>query len=207
MKKLFIFLLCLVSIFSLAACSKETNVTNKFAPIGEKTLFVGSSENFTNVTDELEEEQYLTYLTDVTYTLHRLTSNQGIDTVLVGGYYYYWTADQTTDEHYLGKCTTTTTVTHSYFTFGEKHENVAVKTERVLKKSYNYQGGFINKSFTHTTNLNGYFASFDALKEASPELAAKIDISGSKKYYVDTTYPTRTTSSTQQFTNTYFYFE
>ena len=208
MKKLFIFLLCLVSIFSLAACSKdETNVPQQFKPIGEKTLFVGSSEHFTNLKDEIEEKQYLAYLTDITYTLYRTSYNQTGDAVLVDGYYYYWDSTPIYDEHYLGTCKTTTTTTYSYLTFGEKHENVTVKMKRVTEKSYDYQSGFINKPFTHTTYLNGYFTSFDKLKEASPVLAAQIDTSGSKKYYVDTTYPTRTTTNTQSYTNTYFYFE
>lgn len=209
MKKIIICLLCLVCIFSLTACGDEdANPVKEFSPIGENTLFVGNSEQFVNYKDTQEESKYLSYIANATYTLYRsYYQNSNESAVLIDGYYYYWETNLTYDELYLGKCTTTTTITHSYYTFGEENVNIVVKTKKEIEKVYNYQGGIKNLLFAYTINLNGYFTSFNELTQASSLLASKIDCTGKKQYYVDATYPTSTTYNVRTFTGTFFYFE
>ncbi len=214
MRKLIICLLCLACIFSLTACGDRetkvevTNVVKEFSPIGEKTLFVGDHAYFVNSKDTQEEVQYLTYIADVKYTLYRSYYQNGNDSyVQIGNYYYYWQTDITYDELYLGKCNTITTITHNFYTFGEENENIVVKTKKEVESVYTYQGGARSMTFTFEVNLNGYYASFAELAQASSLLASQINRSGIKQYYVDTTYPTSTTYDVQSFTGTFFYFE
>ncbi len=204
MKKLLAIALCLSFALSVAACgAPETD----FKSLDGKTLFVGSSASFTDVTDSIQTKAYLTYEVAVTYTLRRSSYGSNYDSVQVGSYYYYWETDTVTQEQQLGNRTTKTTVKHKYLPFGAEPENVMVKTTTVTEVSFDFAGGFVEKPRTVTINLNGYFASFDALKTASEELAARIDTSETKKYFVDTHIPVDIRTTENSYKSTYYYFE
>ena len=215
MKKFFILSLIVVMAFCFVSCSnsaKHPSGANELIELSkDATLHIGSN-TFVNSVDEDVTDMYLTYTSNVTYILNRVyrSSSTNIpDGHIQAGegsrYYYYWTTSTTTEQALLGKRTEKTTYTHSYLPYADG-ESVIVKTTAVKSYEYNYQGGFIDKEFTYTFDLNGYFESYEAMAATYPELA-QLAYTGntSDKYYVDTITPTSTTSDTEVFNNTYYY--
>lgn len=210
MKKLFLILLSALMLLSLASCDSGSDMesANRFIALkDDEVLTVGTNQDvFMNYEDEREENKQLTYTLSVTYTLNRTSYENGYyDSVYYNGYYYYWTSDKQTETEELGKQTTKTVYTYEYLPFGE-NEKVLVKTTVLTKVSCDYKGGWFEKTHEATLKLNGYFNSFDQLKNDCPLLADKIDISGKEKLYVDVTIPDRITSY-EEFYEIYYYIE
>lgn len=204
MKKLLALLLVILSAFFITACNKDN--ANEFTDLKQnETLYVGDN-TFVNVVNEVTTKEYLTYVANYEYVLRR-SSYSNSDSIYINNYYYYWSITETTDEAYLGEKTTKSTITHSYLTYGENECDIAVKTIYTTSVDYDYDGGMQEKDFAYSVNLNGYFASLDELKTASTELASKINVSGKKKYYVDTTTPELKDVNVENYTSTYYYVE
>ena len=207
-KKVLAVLLATLSLSCLCACSDEDGGDMKtFTSLSNnQTLHVGSNNVFTNITTTNTTDVYLTQVIEYEYTLERTSSSYYApsNAIYYDDYYYYWSVKETTDEIRLGTKTETTTISFSYIAYGED-ENIAVKGTSIIETSYDYSSGFINKSFTYSTNLNNYFSSFYDLSYSCPELASQIDTSGTKKYYIDATTPKITNYTINSYTNTYYY--
>ena len=203
MKKLVVFLSCLVLLLATATgCTKKE--TNSFIDLKKKqSLFVGADNSFVNSEITTTTESSLTYTLSVAYTLRRATYFVE-NSVSYQSYYYYWEVGEVTDNQILGNKTVTTSTTYSYLPYGED-ENIMVKAKTEVKTEYSYKGGWVEKSFAYQTNLNGYFSSFSTLENFCPELADNIDTSGTKKYYIDVTTPTATYINVEDFKATYYY--
>ena len=81
-----------------------------------------------------------------------------------------------------------------------------LKTTAVTSYSCDYEGGFVDKDITYAIDLNGYFTSFEELAAEYPDLANYAYTGNtSDKYYVDTTTPTKTTTESRSYTDTYYY--
>jgi len=200
-KNHFVLLAVLTTI--LAGCSSSTYRSYQDLP-NNKVLTVGGTK-LLNYSDVNTTPVNLSYTFSVGYTLSRYLYNPGSgDIVQYNNYYYLWTVSATAEQEELGNKTTSTDYKYAYLVYSE-NEALSVKTTISTETSYNFNGGWIIKNFDFTTELNGYFASFSALKAAVPELAAKIDVSGTKKYYVDVTTPKTVATSYQQYT-TFYYF-
>ena len=206
MKKIRVLLLCVCSVFAFSACSDAK--TNSFISLkDDQTLFIGSDKMLKNHQDTLVTDKYLTYEKDVTYTLYRSSNFVNNDSVYYQGYYYYWSTNIVREEEYLGKEEVNTIYNVSYLPYGEDDQNLVVKITAKRITSYNYEGGYIEKSRNCVVNLNSYFNSFEDLKTKCNDIAVKIDNSNSKKYYVDVTVPNETEAYQQEFISTYFYIE
>lgn len=205
MKKLLIVVLVLASVFTFVACSGGG--ANTFIDLNQnQSLYVGS-QDFVNTTTEQTEEMYLTYDAYYKYTLYRSYSQNGTDYIQIGDYYYYWSTQTTTNDLHLGTKTTKSTVKYSYLPYGEDGCNVAVKTTYNTIVSCDYSSGMIETTFAYVIDFNGYFESLAALKSESKELANLIDISGTKKYYVDGDFKDISNYTVDRYTNTYYYLE
>lgn len=206
MKKFFLFLLTAVMTLSLVSCNQSTGSQNSFIALGnDEVLTVGDNNTrFMNYEDETVEVKELTYTLKVKHTLRR-TSYYDSDYVLYKGYYYYWETDVQTETQELGKKTTQRIYQYEYLPYIE-NENILVKCTVTTKTSFDYEGGWIEKTADVKTSLNGYFASFEALKKECPELADKIDTTSTNNYYIDVTVPDKITTSTD-FYDTYYYIE
>lgn len=208
-KKILALVMATLSISCLFACnddgSTSTPVKTFTALANDETLHIGTRTPLINMTSTDTQEMYFSYVIDYVYTLHRTSySYSNENYISYGGYYYYWTTTSTSTEAYLGTKTTVTTVSYSYLPYAQD-ECIAVKYTTLTETSFNYQGGFFNRNFNYNLVLNDYFLSYNDLKEQVPELANQIDVSKSKRYYVDTVVPTQKSVSTQTYTDTYFY--
>lgn len=224
MKKLvslfLVLFMCLsISIMLVACSSKNSNSNNRETGANElialskdATLHIGTSVAITNSILENTTDMYLTYTSHITYSLSLdyLYSNEDIPDnyfqVSEGSrYYYHWDIYKVTDQALLGKRTEKTECTSSYLPYGDG-ESIMVKTTAVTSYLYDYNGGFVEKDITYDVDLNGYFTTFEELAIAYPDLA-KYAYTGntSDKYYVDTNTPTRTTTESRSYTDTYYY--
>lgn len=214
MKRILILTLTALMLLACTSCTgmkDETNVTeiNRFIPLeNDLTLYVGANGVFTNYEIENKTEEYLTYLSSVTYTLRRSSYSYGEDIPFVEyeGYYYYWETDNIYEEIMLGEKTVKNTYEYAYMPYGEKN-NINVRLTRTTETTYDYEGGFISKDFDYTVDVGYYFDSWNELRMLCPELAKRINTTGTKKYYVDVTTPTSISYNTESFTETYYYFE
>jgi hypothetical protein len=201
----------LLACTSCKGMKDETNATeiNHFTPLGnDMTLYVGANGVFTNYEIENKTEEYLSYLSSVTYTLRRSSYrySEEIPYVEYDGYYYYWETDNIYEEIMLGEKTVKNTYEYAYMPYGEKN-NINVRLTRTTETTYDYEGGFISKDFDYTVDVGYYFDSWNELRMLCPELAKRINTTGTKKYYVDVTTPTSISYNTESFTETYYYFE
>lgn len=205
MKKLLLIFIALAMSFSIVACGSH----KEFVELGaDKVLVIGNTgERFMNHISENETVSTLTYALSVTHTLHRSSYSYSTNGSYVqhDGYYYYWDTETQYETEELGKKTTKNTFTYSYLPYGDD-ENIAVKTTVLTEVSYDYSGGWIEKNVNVSTDLNGYFSSFAILKAACPELAEMIDVSTTRKYYVDVTTP-KSIYNDETYYNTYYYIE
>lgn len=217
MKRIISIMLVLLMIFCFVSCSKENNNiigTNALVKLPkDATLHIGTGETFVNYFDESQEEVYLTYVSHITYKLNRTRMyyssdnipNNYVPTYEGSRYYYYWTIEKETTQELLGKRTITSEITYSYLPYADG-ECVMVKKTTVASYSYNYQGGFVDKAISYTIDLNGYFNNYEEMAAAYPDLGALAYIGNtSDRYYVDTTPLSRTTTSKDEFSNTYYY--
>lgn len=208
MKKIFALVLAVGSIFALAGCNKGEPGASSFTDLKKnQTLYIGKDGVYQNYVEEETSTEYLTCEVKVTYTLERSSYEfSSVPCVEYDSYYYYWETTKIEDEVELGEKKTKRTYTYSYLPFGSDNENIALKTSSKVQVSYDYKGGFVTKDREVKYELNGYFADWDELCDESSELADLIDISESKKYYVDTTTPVQVSSSVKTYTGTYYYF-
>ncbi len=206
MKKILSIIACAVMLFCLVSCNG--GALKEYVELKNDETLVVDGEKYVNRTSTVTTPQYLSYLKDVKYVLRRsLSAYSGYDYVEFGGYYYYWVAEEIKDQEKLGDMTVKTDVTYDYLTYGEENVNVNVRQKVKTEVSYSYQGGFVEKAFTYSIVLNGYFESVEKATELCPDLMTKIDTTGTKKYYVDVVTPERVDYSTDSYTDTYFYFE
>ena len=210
MKKFLLICLALSMVLCLGACtSSATSSKNKFVALeDDEILVVGSaSKPFMNYENEQETIRTLSYTVSVTYTLQRSYHDYGYqnDAVLYNNYYYYWSVDTQSATQELGTETVKKVYQYFYLPYGES-ENVVVKSVVRTQVSYDYDGGWVEKDVKVNTDLGGYFATFESLKAQCPELAEKIDVNTTRKYYVDTTTPDHV-STDEKFYDSYYYIE
>jgi hypothetical protein len=205
MKKTISIILFVAMLFCFVSCSAGpvkgyTDLKNN------ETLVVAGNKYFNSESSETKP-QYLTYTKQVIYTLNRSSYASSNDAVQYNSYYYYWTKETVTEQEKLGELTIKTKITYDYLTYGEENVNVNVRKAVSKEYDYSYDGGFVEKQFSHKENLRGYFTSLEKLEELCPELLEKIDTSGKAQYYVDVVTPEEVTYETRTYTDTYFYFE
>lgn len=209
MKKTLLIICMAIMILMLASCnSSEIKSNNTFTSLSDnEILTVGSQRvRYMNYQTENTTVSTLTYPIYITYRLNRSYYSDYTNSVKYGDYYYYWSTDETTNESVeLGHKTTKTTHTYAYLPYLE-NEGVSIKETIVTEVSFDHEGGWIEKETEVNIILNGYFASFDAIKSVCPELAAKIDTNTTRKYYVDVTIPDDIITN-RQFYDSYYYIE
>ena len=204
MKKILLILVAVVIALSFTACG-SANV-NTMTDLKKNEVLVVGGETFINAETVIEEEDMdFRYVTKTVYTLNRTLNPVNSNYVEYNGYYYYWTQENTYNEEILGKSTTTETVTFSYLPILE-NEKIAVKKKTVYKTSYNYSGGWVDKSREVEFKLGGYFYSYDSIVSSCPALAEKIDAKTTVKYYIDVTTPDYVDYEYDEY-NSYYYFE
>ena len=207
MKKIIAFLMCVILLFACVGCNKGDNVAELSELSANQVLVVGSKV-FRNYIDEEEEEDvYLEYVSDITYTLKRSSYNNYDESyVLYNGYYYYWSINESKIQSKIGTKKVTNTYKYSYLALGADNQNVLVKTTQKTVLEYSYSGGIIEKPFELYTYLNNYFTSLTDLKEKCIELYNKLDQSPTKKYHVSANDITEITYNVKTYNN-YFYIE
>jgi len=199
----------------LASCgTQDKGRVNEFIPLGNgESLNIGLNESYTNWTDEETVEVYMDYVAYVTYSLNRVywpSYNGPVpDNYFLAStgssYYFYWSVETVEETQLLGNKTAKTEYTYSYLPYNEDN-SIVVRTNAVTTYSYDYQGGFIEKEIEYIIDLNGYFISFDEVKESYPELAnAAYTGNTSDKYYVKIDNSKDVYTDTNNFTNTYYY--
>ncbi|MBQ4510933.1 MAG: hypothetical protein II984_09425 [Clostridia bacterium] len=202
MKKAIAILILLTMSLFIFSCGR----INKFTELeNDEVLYVGANRRYMNYEDENTVENLLTYTTKTKYELLRTYNDYNTGSVKYGEYYYYWRKTTETDTVSLGKETTKNTYKYSYLTYGE-NENIVVKTTVTTEKSYDFNGGFIEKDSEIEIDLNGYFSSREDLKEKCVDLYNQLDLNEKKQYFVDTEIPP-ITQSTKEELSTYFYIE
>lgn len=205
MKKTLAILILLTMSLFMFACSNNGGTTNKFIEFkDDEVLYVGSNMQFMNYEDEVETVRTLTYTKKTTYELRR-TYYLDSNSVEYNGYYYYWTRSTVSDEEELGKMITKYTYEYSYLPYGSE-EDLIVKTKVTEEKSFDFEGGWIEKKVENEFQLNNYFESINDLKQKCPKLYEKLDLKENNKFYIDTDVPTITASSNETYT-TYYYIE
>lgn len=202
-KKLLCSCLSLISVLAVTGCDKNMN---KFKDLEKGQVIDIGGTRYTNY-EVTETNQYdFYYYTNFVYNLRRYSYNV-TNAINYDGYYYLFETTSTQDHEILGDYIEKTTYNYAYLSYGKEAENVALKTTVKNSVEYKYKGGFISKDFTYTLQLNGYFANYEKMAELCEELAHTIDISGTRKYYVDVTTPVTSTTTVNKYTNTYYYIE
>ena len=206
MKKIIALLLTTLLMFCAVGCGKSDTGASPFIELtADQTLFIGTDDILRNFDDERETEEYLEYISNITYTLNRSYYQQS-DSVEYAGWYYYWNISETTSKTKIGTKKVTYQYRFSYLPLGADNLNVLVKKIIKTITEYSYSGGMINKPYELTVNLNGYFTSQDAMKNSCVELYNKVERSGTRKYNVSVV-DTVDYSYTINNYNSYYYIE
>ena len=211
--RLSLFAVAVLAALTLTACYNiESNIepTEPNRPIELKDTeilrFQGGALPLMNTEVTTETVSTLEYVTSATYTLKRTSSYYSLSGsyVYYNDYYYYWDSNIQTETVELGTKTTTRTINYSYIPYQEDR-GVLIIQKTAYKTSYDYSGGWIEKDVDVTVNVNrGYFKSFEELTNLCPELAALIDVSTPRKYYIDVTTPDSITYEEQLYDSFYY---
>ncbi len=210
MKRVVTFVVVFCFLIILFGCSNKSSpesTTREYKSLTkEQVLVLSTGERFANNTTTEESDSYLTKIIARTYNLVKSSSQTNFPgEVQYQSYWYRITSTQTTDQELLGKRTVAVDTNYAYLIYTED-ESLSVKTTTVTKTTFDYKGGWVERYYQRTINLNGYFASEEELYSVIPEFASQIDSDNIEKYYIDVTVPTATITNYQQ-VNTFYYFD
>ena len=196
-------------LFLLPACSKNNEPEDKFSEFIDlkagQTLNIGNSTKFKNYKTEQIEEYYITYPALAIVTLNR-TSSYSSNYVYYDNYYYYWTIEETNENLLLGNKIITTSYLYSYLVYGSDYSSIVVRTTTTTETNYDFELRDFTKKCDIEYDFNGYFSSLKDVKEQVPDLAGKLSLNTSNRFYIPnikTTY----SYSKNTYNDTYFYFD
>lgn len=184
MRKKNLILASVLCVFLVGGCSKN-NIEEDYRTYQDiptnMVLDVGGKK-FSNTYESIDTKVYMDYISAKIHTLHR-SSYETSNSVYHNGYYYYWQSENVYDSLLLGTKTETITKDYSYIIYGED-TNISIKSKTTVITKYSYESTILEKEFTSTFDLNGYFESIDALKQDCPKLLENIEIKGKNVYPV-----------------------
>ncbi len=214
MKRILAALLLISVVICFSSCMSNNSSENKANQLIElpkdATLHIGNSVAITNTIHTTTEDVYLEYVSNVTYSLRRVYKYGSVpdnyfQESAESRYYYYWDVSTTNEQMLLGQRTSTIENIYSYLPYADG-ESVMVKLTTKTSNSYTYTSAFIDKEITYNIDLNGYFSSIEDVKLALPDLANWAHVGNtSDRYYVNTDTSTKVASSTNTYTNTYYF--
>lgn len=218
MTKSFKFLMAtsFLSVLVLSSCTNNPSTPSETSPMGRtftvlndnQSLYVqtngNDSERFMNYELSSELEIYLEVITRKTYTLNRSVNQFGLtDAYFYNGFWYTLTVSVETDEELLGMRTQDLSYEVSYLIL-ETNEAIAIRETATITTTFDYVGGWTNRTFVKRLILNNWFTE-TTLQAFLPDLYTKIDANNIETYYLDVTVPT-VFESQINFVDGFYYF-